>query len=149
MWPLSNSRPTSSPVSAIRRSTSDGDCDVRAHVVVIGEPHAVRERVPRERADPVGVLAPGGVRDEARPLVQRLRRALDAVGDFAVDHHRSRRCRQAARDAAPTAAISSATERRASRPEYQPDTSSSPCARQHRGSAFDSRGNLLPSSKPW
>ena len=61
--------------------------DVRAHVVVIGEPHAVRERVPRERGDAVGVLAPRDVRDEARTLVQRLRRALDAVGDFAVDHH--------------------------------------------------------------
>ena len=43
-----------------------------------------------------------------------------------------RRCRRAASRCGPTAAISSSTERRASRPEYQPDTSSRPCARQHR-----------------
>src|SRR5690242_126684 len=52
------------------------------------------------------------------------------------------------RRCASTAAISSSTEPVARRPEYQPDTSDRPCASSTRASAFDSRGNLLPSSKP-
>ena len=50
MWPVSNSSPTSAPTRAISASTSAGVSHVGAHVMVVGEAHAVRERVLRERA---------------------------------------------------------------------------------------------------
>jgi hypothetical protein len=54
--------------------------------MVIREAHAVRERVLRELRQAVGVGIPLRGREEARALVQRLRRALDAVLDFPVHH---------------------------------------------------------------
>ena len=58
MWPVSNSSPTSSPVARHQRIDVGGRLDVRAHVVVVREAHAVRERVAAERGQALGVRVP-------------------------------------------------------------------------------------------
>ncbi len=61
---------------------------VGAHVVMIGEAHAALPRVARERGQALAVFAPLRGAREARPLVERHARSLDAVGDLAVHEHR-------------------------------------------------------------
>ena len=105
--------------------------DVRAHVMVIREAHAVRRACAARTRHALAVLAPLRRRVTKRGrLYSGSRRALDAVGDFAVDHHLRAAFRRAARDAARRRR--SPRRRCAARaaPSTSPTRSASPCARR-------------------
>src|SRR5437764_4837614 len=56
--------------------------------MVIADAYAMLERVTCESRELVGVSTPLVVARKSRPFVQRRTRALHAVRDFAIDHHR-------------------------------------------------------------
>ncbi len=87
MCPASNSRPTASPVRLIRAIDVGRRFHIRAHVMVIRDAHAVRQRVLRDLVEPFLRIRSACIGEEARALIERLRRALDRVGHFAIDHH--------------------------------------------------------------
>ena len=148
-WPVSCSSPTSGPVDAHQPVDVVSGLDVSAHVMMIGETDAARERMAGERGDALAIRRPLGIAAKARPTRKRLRPALDRIGDLAVDHHLARRC--AARSAR-CAFDRWQSRRRRCRARGAPNTSRTRTrgrtARARRATLRGSRGNLLPSSKP-
>ena len=88
MWPASNSRPTSALVRAHQAFDIGRRFDIRAHVMMVRDAHAVAQRVRGELVEAFGVFAPLLVGEKARTLIERLRRTLDRIRHFAIHHDR-------------------------------------------------------------
>ena len=61
--------------------------DVRAHMMMIGEANAARQRVTRECRHAIAVRRPFGIRTKPGAARKWHGSALDRVGDFAINHH--------------------------------------------------------------
>ena len=129
MWPVSNSRPTSSAVTRHQRVDVGGRLDVRAHVMVVGE--RARRATACARANCVSRSAYAShcavVKKRGR-LYSGCGAPWMLSGDLAVDHDLGAVVGEQLAGAGRPRRSRPRRVRSASRPEYQPDTSARPCA---------------------